>query len=309
MPWGTILDGKAGDETVVMIGQLPRNIRLKNERDELDPSEIVQPVYDRAMDKFDSELLSPGVDGHLEQLHWQDLSLSASAGGENLFEFLSANDSQSLASGDEDFEKIVSRLNRDGLDIVITFDSTGSMQGEIDQVKGQIQRLGSVLFELIRKTRIGICTYRDGGDAYVVQGHPLTDNLTEIVLYLEKISAAGGGDEPEAVDAGLQWACEQKFRRAARKVVLLFGDAPPRPNRSLVCQKISSDFRKQGGIVSTVTCRNSRRLDDFIKIAQSGGGEAFLTSHEQEIMAQLMVLVFGSQHRAKVIQAFDLLER
>ena len=69
-----------------------------------------------------------------------------------------------------------------------------------------------------------------------------------------------------------------------------------------------SDFRNAGGVVSTVTCRKSNRMDAFISIAQIGQGESFLTEDEQQIMSQLIVLVFGSQYRMKVLEAFDLLE-
>ena len=50
-------------------------------------------------------------------------------------------------------------------------------------------------------------------------------------------------------------------------------------------------------------------MDEFISIAQLGRGEAFLTRNEREIMTQLMVLVFGSKHRKKVLEAFDLLAK
>ena len=40
-----------------------------------------------------------------------------------------------------------------------------------------------------------------------------------------------------------------------------------------------------------------------------GGGEAFLTTDERQIMTQLMVLVFGSRYREKVVEAFRLLGR
>ena len=42
-------------------------------------------------------------------------------------------------------------------------------------------------------------------------------------------------------------------------------------------------------------------------IARLGGGESYLTRNEREIMTQLIVLVFGSEHRKKVIEAFDLM--
>ena len=308
VPWGDFSDELPGDGTLVMIGKLPKNIALDQTRDELEAEDFLNPESEQTFEHLETELFSPTDKGEVAQQSLQDLAFSSSSGSEQNFDFNSLNDTTLLAGGTEDFSALVSRLKREGLDIVITFDSTGSMQGEIDQVKSQVHRIGSALFELIEKTQIGICTYRDIGDEYVVDGLPLTDNLTKLVLYLEKIQAAGGGDEPEAVEEGLGWAANQKFRRSARKVILLFGDAPPRPSKSVACQQIAAEFRKRGGVVSTVTCRNSRKMDDFVKIAESGSGEAFLTTNEKQIMAQLVVLVFGSKHRSKVIEAFDLLE-
>ena len=58
-----------------------------------------------------------------------------------------------------------------------------------------------------------------------------------------------------------------------------------------------------------MTCRLPRPLSEFDKIAQVGGGESFRTSDERQIMTQLLVLVFGSRHRSKVLEAFKLMER
>ena len=69
------------------------------------------------------------------------------------------------------WDGMLQSLRRHGLDIVVAFDSTGSMQGEINQVKRQIGRIGSTLLTLVPKTRISICTYRDQGDEYVVPRH------------------------------------------------------------------------------------------------------------------------------------------
>lgn len=212
------------------------------------------------------------------------------------------------ASVSADFGALLEQMKRDGLDLVITFDSTGSMTGEINQVKRQIQRIGRRLVELIPETRISICTYRDVGDEYVVKGLPLTRNLDQVQLYLNGISAGGGGDEPEAVDRGLQWSIyENPFQPTARKVILIFGDAPPRDERLADCLRMAAEFRQRlGGVISTVTCRSPRRLTSFEQIAEYGGGEAFLTQDEREIVSQLVILVFGSQHEAEVLEAFRM---
>jgi hypothetical protein len=102
---------------------------------------------------------------------------------------------------------------------------------------------------------------------------------------------------------------QNQFRPTARKVILIFGDAPPHRDRLQRCLEIATEFRQQHkGIVSTVTCRSPSPLPEFYQIATAGGGEAFLTTDQREIMTQLMVLVFGSQHRQKVIEAFKLIE-
>ncbi len=218
---------------------------------------------------------------------------------------------RSSGEGVDEFEQLIAQLQQDGLEIVITFDSTGSMEGEILEVKRKIERMGGVLFRMIPKTRISICTYRDTGARYLVKGIPLTDDLGEVVRFLEDITAAGGGDDPEAVNAGLEWAIRQnRFRERARKVILLFGDSPPHAADLDDCLRLASEFRRQsGGVVSTVTCHSAQRLPAFIEIAQMGGGEAFLTRDEQEIMSRLLVLVFGSQYRDKVIEAFNMMYR
>lgn len=226
-----------------------------------------------------------------------------------LSEWLTPNDSIA-ANLNEDFGALLDRLKRDGLDLVITFDSTGSMTGEINQVKRQIHRIGRILMEMIPQTRISICTYRDQGDDYVVKGLPLTRNLDQVQLFLNEVTAGGGGDEPEAVDQGLRWSIlENQFQPTARKVILLFGDAPPHDASANDILRMAAEFRqRQGGVISTVTCRSTNRLQPFEQIALHGGGEAFLTQDEREIVSQLMILVFGSQHQEKVLEAFKLLQ-
>jgi len=184
------------------------------------------------------------------------------------------------------------------------------MGDEIEELKKRIERIGNTLFALIPRTRISVCTYRDKGDEFIVKGQQLTDKLGKIIQFLSGVTAAGGGNVPESVDAGLEWVINQNsWRRSARKVILVFGDAPPHIATMGKCQQMASDFRhQQRGVVSTITCRKPRPLDEFAKIAAIGGGEAFLSRDDRELMTQLMVLVFGSKHRRKVIEAFDLME-
>ena len=310
IPWGDFSTGDLGEGDQILIGQLSREQLVQTPTEKLENVEIENPIDDSRTDSLESGLFSPLSESPLAMEEF-DISIGApSSGGSLSFNIESLNQESVLAGGREDFGKMVSRLKNEGLDICIVFDSTGSMQKEIDQVKNRIERIGNTLFKLIPRTRISVCTYRDNGDEFVVKGQELTDKLGKVVTFLSGISAGGGGDEPEAVDAGLEWAISRNsWRRSARKVVLVFGDAPPHALKVIDCQKLASDFRhQQRGIVSTVTCRQEKPMDSFKRIAQVGGGESFLSRDERQIMTQLMILVFGSKHRRKVIEAFDLLE-
>ena len=223
----------------------------------------------------------------------------------------------SMSGGGGNWDGMIRQLRRNGLDIVICFDSTGSMGGEIDEVKKQITKIATTLFKLVPKARISLVTYRDkeDGPPIILQ---LTSNLQEMQSWLSKVEARGGGDHPEGVDEGLSWSIKQnQFRSSARKVILIFGDAPPHTEKTggqesgqERCEKLAKSFKGQEkGIVSTVTCRHAKPMEEFYAIAAAGGGEAFTSENQREIMQQLMVLVFGSKHRDKVLEAFDLMEK
>ena len=240
---------------------------------------------------------------------WSGFSVSGGGGG---------------GDGTGSWDGLIRTLRRNGFDIVLTFDSTGSMANEIQEVKTRIAALGKALLTLVPKARIGICTYRDERDEYVVKGLPLTTDVQALEQYLAGITAQAGGDRPEAVHKALDWAVRQNaFRPRARKVILLFGDAPPHPQNLAACLATARNFHGQsGGIISTVTCGRGeaavdedgparprgpdQRLPEFVRIAEAGGGEAFLITDHTKIVTQLMVLAFGSRHRDKVIEALRL---
>ncbi len=302
--------GEANEGIVVEIGQLNSLTLTETDEHQLQQEEISANSDARSIESFSLEMISPSsAEAPLDQDF--DTELLSPDGRRSRQVGLKSQTVKKEVMGDQNFEELLSQLKQVGLEIVITFDSTGSMEGELQEVKNKIERMGAVLFRMIPKTRISVCTYRDVGAKYVVKGIRLTDNLGDVVNFLEQISAAGGGDDPEAVDAGLNWAIKQnRFRSQARKVILLFGDAPPHAADKDTCLRLASEFRRQHrGIVSTVTCHSDQRLASFVEIAQMGGGEAFLTRNEREIMTQLIILVFGSKHRDKVLEAFRLLDR
>ena len=301
-----------GDGEDVLIGEIPSEKLSNSMSEELKADDEIKK--DKSSSEFDEmvEIQSPSATSDATTDDSLVVSSPSPSGGDSgAFELGDATIGGGGGMAGGSWDGMIQTLKRNGLEIVIAFDSTGSMGGEIDQVKTQIKRIGGTLLTMVPKARISLCTFRDAGDEYLVKGIPLTSNLQDIETFLQGIRAGGGGDHEEAVQEGLRWAVmNNQFKPNARKVILLFGDAPPHDKDRAACLRVASDFSSQSkGIVSTVTCRGQTRLPEFVEIAQAGGGEAFLTSDERQIMTQLLVLVFGSKYRDKVLEAFKLMEK
>jgi len=299
--------GLAGEGDDVLIGTLPSE-SLTSDQDNALTSEST--AESDASETLDDALQLEDPSETTDDLAVESFLLSPTASGGSTGDFDIGNPSTvggGAAGGS--FAGEIQRFNAHGLDIVITFDSTGSMGGEIDVVKSQIKDIGGALLTLVPKARLSICTYRDVDDEYLVKGLPLTGDIQDVDVYLSDIRAGGGGDHPEGVEAGLRWAIENNtFRSRAKKIILVFGDAPPHDDKLKECLQLAGDFHAQGdGVVSTITCRHGSKMPEFVDIAQVGGGEAFLTTDKRQIMTEIMVLVFGSKFRGKVLEAFKLI--
>jgi len=308
----------------VLIGVLPSEQLTDQQEEQVSADDVKQSSSsDQAEEMIEVEPVASAAESSAATSNLSAANLSPSGGGESGgFDLGTVRvGGGSMSGGGGNWDGMIRQLRRNGLDIVICFDSTGSMSGEIDEVKKHITKIGTTLFKLVPKARISLVTYRDHDDknsSYVARILPLTSNLQDMQTFLNRVEAGGGGDHPEAVDEGLDWSIRQnQFRSSARKVILIFGDAPPHSESSggqesgqARCVKLAKSFKGQEkGIVSTVTCRNSKPMPEFYEIAAAGGGEAFISENQREIMQQLMVLVFGGKHREKVLEAFDLMEK
>ena len=237
--------GGAGEGTEVQIGVLPHEELSENPEEQLTVGEVQKQQTTDQLELADVEVpasaASTDASGDLAAL-----ATPSSSGGDSGSFDLGAVAIGGGGGGGGSWEGMIGTLRRNGLDIVLCFDSTGSMSGEIDQVKRNIERIGTTLTTLVPKARISVCTYRDLGDEYVTKGLPLTNSIQDVHDYLSRISAGGGGDHPEAVDEGMYWSLNQNnFRPNARKVILVFGDAPPHPDKLKRCLDLAGEFRNE----------------------------------------------------------------
>jgi len=215
-----------------------------------------------------------------------------------------------------EFGEYVQNLRTDGLDVTFVFDSTSSMSDVLDATKRNINWMISVLHALVPDFRLGIVTYRDYGDEFVVKGESLSRSRYRLLTFLDTIRASGGGDPQEAVLAGLRHCrSELAWSQEAKRVLVLIGDAPPHDREARRAAGEAEAFRRDGGIVHAVITfdPNNRfvdpvetaALESFQEIAKKGGGSFSTLARAREIVPELLVLSFGEEWRSHIETAYE----
>lgn len=147
---------------------------------------------------------------------------------------------ESVTTGDEKekqekaFERVAPKvLGR--LDMVIAFDTTGSMASYIDAVRKEVSELIPSLFKDNKDLRLGIVAFgdycdmksaHDFGTAY--QCILPTDNENDLIKFVNESKDTSGGDGDEFYELVIKKIVEETpWRDDSTRVVLLIADADP----------------------------------------------------------------------------------
>jgi hypothetical protein len=122
----------------------------------------------------------------------------------------------------------------DPIDVLISFDTTGSMYPCLTQVRRNCEKLVKRLFKDIPGIRIGIIAHGDYCDArstYVTKMLDISDNQGKIVDFVKHVEPTDGGDFAECYELVLHEARSAAWSGGKTKVLVLIGDAyPHEPN-------------------------------------------------------------------------------
>ncbi|MCE2503223.1 MAG: VWA domain-containing protein [Chlorobi bacterium] len=176
------------------------------------------------------------------------------------------------------------------IDVMFVIDATGSMGDELNYIKVELEsvikqvqeKLGEKEFALRLSTNV----YRDQGDEYVVRSTEFTENIDDILAFLRKQRAGGGGDTPEAVEEALEdgivdhhWSAEAQSR-----FLFLVLDAPPHytDDRLNKMRGLTKQAAEKGiriiPVASSGIDKETEFLLRFLSI-HTGGTYVFLTDH------------------------------
>ena len=143
---------------------------------------------------------------------------------------INVNDDQSVLSG-------VTPRNIGVLDMVIAFDTTGSMASYIGAVRKEVSDLVPRLFKYNKDLKLGIVAFgdycdmnnaTDFGNAY--QCLMPTGNANDIIRFINQSKDTNGGDSDEFYELVIRKIVEETpWRDNSTKVILLISDAAPHP--------------------------------------------------------------------------------
>jgi hypothetical protein len=126
--------------------------------------------------------------------------------------------------------KIIKPKTDQLIEVLISFDITGSMNPVFNIVKNNIVNFIKELFGEIKNLRIGVIAhgdYCDAGSTYVTKQHKLTDQNAELVEFVRSVGPTGGGDAAECYELILKKAQSFAWTEGSKRTLILIGDDVP----------------------------------------------------------------------------------
>jgi len=114
------------------------------------------------------------------------------------------------------------------VEIVFSFDTTGSMSACLAEVRKKVSETVTRLMKDIPNIRIGIIAHGDYCDGKLVTSTlDLSQNVTAICKFVNGASSTGGGDAPEAYELVLRDAQKLSWTPNYSKALVMIGDEVP----------------------------------------------------------------------------------
>jgi len=173
------------------------------------------------------------------------------------------------------------------LDIAFVVDATGSMGDEISYLQSELLDVLKKVEGNLKNTdvRYGSVFYRDKGDEYVTRKFDFSENAEDLISFIKKQKASGGGDIPEAVVEALQVSVDElKWSTGnSAKIMFLILDAPPHQsdeNIAVLYEKIKAAAQKGITIIPLAASDTDKQTEYLMRTfaLMTNGTYTFLTN-------------------------------
>ncbi|WP_374446493.1 VWA domain-containing protein [Epilithonimonas sp.] len=173
------------------------------------------------------------------------------------------------------------------LDLVFVVDATGSMGDEINYLKSELLDVLKKVESNLKNTnvRYGSVFYRDQGDEYITRKFDFSNDTEQLMDFIKKQNAKGGGDRPEAVVEALDSSIDELTwsQDNSTKIMFLLLDAPPHlsdENIERLHQKIKLASKKGITIIPIAASDTDKQTEYLMRVFAllTNGTYTFLTN-------------------------------
>ncbi len=198
------------------------------------------------------------------------------------------------------------------IEVVFSFDTTGSMYPCLTQVRRRIKETVTRLMNELPLIKIGIIAhgdYCDAGSTYVTKHFNLSSDIDAICNFVENVEPTGGGDAPECYELVLHEAQSFTWSEATSKSLVLIGDdiphAPAHNPQKLNWRQEIKKLADKGVTVYGVQALNRGHATQFYReLAEQSGG--FHVNLDQfSYITDLFLAVCYQQSSNEQLQAYE----
>ena len=198
------------------------------------------------------------------------------------------------------------------IDIVISFDTTGSMYPCLAEVRRRVDATVSRLFREVPDLRVGIIAHGDYCDSriYVTKHLQLTSDPNAVSFFVKNVQATQGGDAPECYELVLQETrTKMDWTKDSKRLLIMIGDEVPHatahnPGR-IDWKAEAKSLLDLGVVIHGVQALNNRYADSFYQtIADITGGVHLRLAQFAEATDMLVALTY-SQVSTEAVQTYE----
>lgn len=134
------------------------------------------------------------------------------------------------------------------VEILFSFDTTGSMAACITQVRDNVEQLTKKLFSIIPNLKVGILAHGDYEDArttYITKIFNLSDDVKSICKFIQNVGPTCGYDNDECYELVLRQArTDINWTANCTKIVVVIGDSNPH-DKNYLFNTLKIDWRNE----------------------------------------------------------------
>lgn len=202
------------------------------------------------------------------------------------------------------------------MDVVISFDDTGSMASVRAQVRQKIKSLVGELFVLDPGIRIGIIIHLDYCDLDIIKHLDLTSDRGAIDTFINSKLEGFGGDSDECYELAINYIHSKMSWKSDKKIAILIGDAEPHEKGYSVKSKNTGKIyfnqldwqdellvcRDKDIKIYPIQCLSGGKNYFYDSIAQATGTHKLELSQFSHITQYLTGILYSEQEKLEVYE-------